>query len=614
MQRWQIKLFGGLRVEQGDRVLTHFHTQHTAALLGYLAFHLQRASPREYLIDMLWRDSDPASGRHNLNMALSFLRKLLKTEDSIPVLFTTHQTVQLNPELFMVDVHQFSERLQQAEIASETEARSLLAQAVNLYQGELMRGFYQDWILPQAVRLEERFIRAVHRLMGLLEQAGEREQALEVGLNALVHIPLHEGTHLEVMRLQAVLGQPENALRQYDYCCQLLQERLGAQPSEALRDLAEQVRQQTQQVIPQLPSQTLTTGLDLEAALEWTFKHAPERALLLVLALTPLWERQAHWAQGSRWLEQALAYPDLESGTRALLLMQMARFAFRLGAYEQAEQGVQQASLLLRKLGDRGSMAEAVYLQGRIAAARCIYGRAATLYHQAQIQMQDAGNQRGVTTVLSSLARLQTLRGYFAEAEEALQEALNLARACRDVECESVALQNLGFLRLWQARPELARLLYEQGIALRNTIGDRLGVAEMLNGLGRTYLELGDVGRAVALCSESVSIRQAIGDRPGLAHACCFLGRAYCRQNRLEDANILFEQSLSLSREMDNRHCEALSLEGLGVIAFQQTQHEQAAHFLQQAFALRQNYGLPLAPVDQPTLLPIAQALGVSYS
>ncbi|MCS7065422.1 MAG: tetratricopeptide repeat protein, partial [Fimbriimonadales bacterium] len=560
VQPWQIKLFGGLRAERGDTVLTRFRTQHTAALLGYLAFHLNQAHPREVLIDMLWQDADPTVGRHNLSMALSFLRGQLQTESDTPILLTTHQTVQLNPVLFVVDVHQFTTLLQQADTASETEPIELLSQTVNLYQGELLRGFYQDWILPQAVRLEEQFVRAVHRLMRLLEQGGQREQALAVGLNALTHIPLHEGTHLEVMRLQIALGQPENALRQYDYCRQLLQEQLGASPSDALRELAEQVRQPSPRVLPSPPAQSPATALELEAALDWTFAYAPERALLLVLALTPLWERQAHWVQAQRWLEQALAHPDLEPSTRAHLLMQMARFAFRLGAYGQAGQGAQQALLLLRKSGDMGSLAEAVYLQGRIAEAQCAYGRAATLYRQAHGQMQAAGDRRGSALVLSSLARLQTLRGRFEEAEEALQAALQLARACRDIERESIALHNLAFLRLWQARPELA--LYEQALALRQTVGDRVGTAAILNGMGRTYLELGEAERAVALCTESITIRRAIGDRPGLAHACCFLGRAHLQQDQLEQAQLLFDQSLSLCREFGSRPYEAMALEG----------------------------------------------------
>jgi len=45
--RCRIELLGGLRVAQGERVITRFSTQKTGALLGYLAYYGDRAHPRE---------------------------------------------------------------------------------------------------------------------------------------------------------------------------------------------------------------------------------------------------------------------------------------------------------------------------------------------------------------------------------------------------------------------------------------------------------------------------------------------------------------------------------------------------------------------------------------
>jgi DNA-binding SARP family transcriptional activator len=36
-ERWRIQLFGGLRAERGERVVTRFPTRKAAALLAYLA-------------------------------------------------------------------------------------------------------------------------------------------------------------------------------------------------------------------------------------------------------------------------------------------------------------------------------------------------------------------------------------------------------------------------------------------------------------------------------------------------------------------------------------------------------------------------------------------------
>ena len=57
-------MLGGLRVCQGERVITRFRTQKAAALLDYLAYYLDREHPRDVLVDLLWplSASDAARG------------------------------------------------------------------------------------------------------------------------------------------------------------------------------------------------------------------------------------------------------------------------------------------------------------------------------------------------------------------------------------------------------------------------------------------------------------------------------------------------------------------------------------------------------------------------
>ena len=51
--RSRVRLLGGLCIEQADRIITHFRTQKTGALLAYLVYYRERSHPREQLIDRL---------------------------------------------------------------------------------------------------------------------------------------------------------------------------------------------------------------------------------------------------------------------------------------------------------------------------------------------------------------------------------------------------------------------------------------------------------------------------------------------------------------------------------------------------------------------------------
>ncbi len=56
----RIELFGGLRVRIGGRLITRFRTRKTASLLAYLAYHLDRVHPREFLVECFGEIANPS--------------------------------------------------------------------------------------------------------------------------------------------------------------------------------------------------------------------------------------------------------------------------------------------------------------------------------------------------------------------------------------------------------------------------------------------------------------------------------------------------------------------------------------------------------------------------
>ncbi len=248
--RCRIELLGRLRVVQGDREITRFRTQKTGALLGYLAYHLERTHRRELLMDLLWPESAPATGRQSLSMALSSLRHQLEPPGVPPgpIVRADRFSVQLNPELVTTDVAEFEAAQQSAaEAGSDTERAQFLAEAVELYGGELLPGYYQDWIIPEQRRLGELYFRTVRWLTAYLEQAGEWERALECARRGVAADPFREEAHQDLIRLLAASGQSAEALRQYQELERILNEELEAAPSAATCELARQIELQVEE-------------------------------------------------------------------------------------------------------------------------------------------------------------------------------------------------------------------------------------------------------------------------------------------------------------------------------------------------------------------------------
>ncbi|MEP7099457.1 MAG: NACHT domain-containing protein [Burkholderiales bacterium] len=150
--QWQLRLLGGLRAQRGDAVLTNFSSRSVAALLARLALHPQRSHAREELIEMLWPGVELDVGRNRLRQTLFTLRQLLEPPGPMaaPVLLADRLSLRLVPGAIECDVLLFERCVREGRHA----------QALRLYCGELLPGFYDEWIDDERVRLAALFDRA----------------------------------------------------------------------------------------------------------------------------------------------------------------------------------------------------------------------------------------------------------------------------------------------------------------------------------------------------------------------------------------------------------------------------------------------------------------------
>jgi DNA-binding SARP family transcriptional activator len=137
----------------------------------------------------------------------------------------------------------------------ETKDVVKLEDALKLYTGELLEGFYEDWALRERERLRSLYL---HSLIHLL-QFYRHQQAFEMSLACCHKIidldPLREEIHREMMRLYYRNGQRALALRQYEKCRETLALELGVAPMEETQILYAQISKKTGGGLPPLDQQ-----------------------------------------------------------------------------------------------------------------------------------------------------------------------------------------------------------------------------------------------------------------------------------------------------------------------------------------------------------------------
>jgi predicted ATPase/DNA-binding SARP family transcriptional activator/Flp pilus assembly protein TadD len=245
MSYCRIELLGELRLLRGEEIKTRFVTTKAGVLLAYLALRHPRAQSREHLIDLLWPEMEIDAGRNNLSTLLSLLRRDLEPPGTPAgtVLQANRQSVQLNPDSVTTDLHDFDRLWETAAKTDQVRERLvLLQQAITLYRGELLTGFYEEWVFPVRTHYHDRALRGLHHLCRLQANTGALESALESAERVLQWDACSEIACRQKMLLLARLGRPAAALDAYAQLTKAMESQLGVTPEARTRALAEKIR------------------------------------------------------------------------------------------------------------------------------------------------------------------------------------------------------------------------------------------------------------------------------------------------------------------------------------------------------------------------------------
>jgi DNA-binding SARP family transcriptional activator len=246
----RIYLFGSMRVHYENPYRDIRLTRTIQGLLAYLILQGTRPCPRQVLAGVFWGDNDETSARNCLNTALWRMRLALEAppiSDQPLLLSTPGGEICLNPDSpLWVDALEFeamiktalaqpAHRMQQSDI-------DVLEQCLNLYHGELLESFYDDWALRERERMRLLCLSAREHLMHCYQERNELERSLETGLLLLRDDPLREDIHRAVMRLYHASGRRAQAMLQYERCRELIRRELGIEPMPETQALAERIQ------------------------------------------------------------------------------------------------------------------------------------------------------------------------------------------------------------------------------------------------------------------------------------------------------------------------------------------------------------------------------------
>lgn len=200
-------------------------------LIALLA--LRGMQPRAHLAGMLWPETTEQQARASLRSAVWRVRQVVpRTLAGTRHELALHPTVQVDVQELVEKARRLLDEWQTGRFHGEPDyARDLP------HIGELLPGWYEDWVLFERERLHQLYVRALEALTEWLTDAGHFGEAVDAALAAVAAEPYRESAHRAVIKAYLAEGNHAEAMRQYQRCRVLLQSDLGIEPSGGIWDL-----------------------------------------------------------------------------------------------------------------------------------------------------------------------------------------------------------------------------------------------------------------------------------------------------------------------------------------------------------------------------------------
>jgi len=199
-------LFGKFSFEVDGKLFHRIEPRKAEELLGFLLLYRDQSHSREKLADLLWGEISPDQANKYLRKALWQLQTDLeqyRLNEKGLLLLVEGEWLKINPDFeFWLDVSTFEEAYKRSQGGLgrnlEDGQVRMIQRATEIYRGELLEGWYQDWCLYERERLQHQYLTMLDKLMDYCEIHQRYEEGLLYGEKILRLDRAREHTHRRI--------------------------------------------------------------------------------------------------------------------------------------------------------------------------------------------------------------------------------------------------------------------------------------------------------------------------------------------------------------------------------------------------------------------------------
>jgi len=339
---------------------------------------------------------------------------------------------------------------------------------------------------------------------------------------------------------------------------------------------------------------------NLRAALSWALQAGhPEEGLRMAGALGRFWEFHAHFSEGRKWLEQALAATEnTPTSARAKACLCAGMLSKAQADFQRALELIEESRACYETLNDPSGVATTLHNLGALAFDQNEYDRARLYYLDCLAMLKKSGDKQHVAGTLNNLGEVAHTQGDYAGAQALYERALKLNHELGNLNFEASNLNNLGIVAQKQGDYTQAQSFYEQSLELLHKLGMRHAAAVLTFNLGEVAQLNEDGTKAQTFYERALTIFRELDMHSETAVALTQLGDVAHANGDDTLAHAFYEESLQVNREIKDNRGIPMSLIRLAGVALVKGHPKRAAQLLGSARALLEKIGAVLDGID----------------
>jgi tetratricopeptide (TPR) repeat protein len=209
----------------------------------------------------------------------------------------------------------------------------------------------------------------------------------------------------------------------------------------------------------------------------------------------------------------------------------------------------------------------------------------------AEATARETENQELLSRVYHQRATLLETRGDLDGAMRLYEQSLAIQESLGDVRGKSATLHQMAGVLETRGDLDGAMRLYEQSLAIKESLGDVRGKSATLHAMAGVLETRGDLDGAMRLYEQSLAIQESLGDVRGKSATLHQMAGVLVTRGDLDGAMRLYEQSLAIQESLGDVRGKSATLVMMAQIQFARGDHETALRNARESLRLLQAMG-----------------------